>query len=43
MLNPGYVPPVTELLTADPAAVIAQSYNYDNGTEYIDEDYGDLI
>ena len=43
MHKPYYTPPQAELLPVSLAQMLAQSYNPDNDTEYIDEEYGGLI
>lgn len=43
MHKPNYTPPLAEILPVCLAELLAQSYNPDNNTEYIDEEYGGLI
>ncbi len=38
-----YPPPAAEELRACPLSVLAQSFNPDSSTEYLDEDYGGLL
>lgn len=43
MRIPDYRPPVAEFLPVCISGMLASSYNEDNNTEYIDEEYGGLI
>ncbi len=38
-----YRPPVAEFVPVSIETMLAQSFNPDNNTEYIDEEYGGLI
>jgi len=43
MFSRPYFPPQAEILPVSIEEMLASSYNPDNDTEYIDEDYGGLI